>query len=935
MEKPLGEYGLQECHISNLQFCQGNIQFYASYAILLTSTSDGKRSSELFIPYQELLYFKVVKSQHVIHIALPNDYILQWVEANPCIVGTSGGATLQDLSSETGMEDCRYPMAMRFVNVSAMEHFIQYMVPHLKRDRESRSFSRMSISTLIPSRNSFSHSVAQRDITNTGRVQRVGNSSITSTEEDEDQLSQEDSFCTDNDNNSSISDNERSFSNGEESLTKGKAVEVSSYYTNEQTVQDVSVMRCASPPLISRSHPDTFRVEASLEGNEDGLTSEFHCTETTGRRASPLPCKSSEGKKKAYSNACIPFTPPVEQGGSLHAELQKEGNKTNANANKKSDDVAPAIMIDSEVTFGLRQPNRDVENPLLQLRCTSESVNIESQLEALQLPESSIRLLPRRREGVPEDRKVSHCHEKGKVGWPTAGLPCSPASSSTATIGSIASSHVNMSHKPGSTKWNKRRRSISLEGAERAAEGERKRNKKEVVKRRRGMRGKVHVVEAELSNPPAVPSHALIPEILSASPLPTIAPTTSPLKKGNVKIPAPAADAKQKVEILDKKKIGHTSSALQGTAHPITSSTPPCENPSFVPISRNPSRGRHKKEKVENAGHKLGTLPLGNSTNFDFCDVETLPHGRQNTDVGVAAPTILTTSPPSAPSSRNHFPKWEEQATRLNAFLLGLVGSTTSGMKKRAPRVQKPKKSINTPVERCPMPSTEMVPKTKKTPPVSVQTIPAATCSFSSSPSNHFPLPSTSVSEEKNREFPIQKLALTPLSKPGEKSMATAVTAELGDCLKICEVIPTAALGLSSIEEECAATPQVSESSMPCVQCAAAVLTPGFYPKVEGRRSAGIILDRSGIPSFSKSKSPGRNNAFSSVACNGRTHCCSKSRELSHIPAEFFPSAKAEDLKHQRLEKAMLSLNRISYYLQVMRETEEEVRGLLLVLGSE
>lgn len=159
-EEALGAYELQLCHISNLQFSSGSIHFLSSYAELCVVSDTTELSGEskprslhsrrkvvlsaLFVPYAELIYFKVVKIQNVIHIALPDDVVAEWAISNSIF------EQLKDLSQETAVEQCKFPIALQFADSSAMNHFMENMVPHIRKDRASKSFSRMSVSMLMP-----------------------------------------------------------------------------------------------------------------------------------------------------------------------------------------------------------------------------------------------------------------------------------------------------------------------------------------------------------------------------------------------------------------------------------------------------------------------------------------------------------------------------------------------------------------------------------------------------------------------------------------------------------------------------------------------------------------------------------------------------------------------------------------------------------------
>eukprot|EP00796_Vickermania_ingenoplastis_P008541 gene8541-5988_t len=140
--EPAGIYNLTQCHVSTAIFASGSIKFYDVYAELCV-TDRNIAMSALFIPFQELLYFKVVRANNMIHIALPNEYVWDWASEN------NFQANLTDLSSGTNVEDCSYPIALELSDYSALSHFLDHTAPLIAADRRSRSFSRVSVSNFI------------------------------------------------------------------------------------------------------------------------------------------------------------------------------------------------------------------------------------------------------------------------------------------------------------------------------------------------------------------------------------------------------------------------------------------------------------------------------------------------------------------------------------------------------------------------------------------------------------------------------------------------------------------------------------------------------------------------------------------------------------------------------------------------------------------
>lgn len=897
MENPLGAYGLQECHISNLQFFQGIINFYASYASLLTFTSDGERTSELFIPYQELLYFKVVKSQHVIHIALPNDYILQWVAINEPIVKASGAEALQDLSSETGIEDCRYPMAMRFADGSAMEHFIQHMVPHLKRDRESRSFSRMSISTLIPSRNSFSYPGDEQDKTRHEQGKRVGAGSTAGSEGVDDRFSQ-DSFCTNNSDSSPISNPERSFSEEEEEQTVGGGEGEASLNRNKAE----SLSKPFSPRGLPLSAEGTLSCRPPSE-----VSPEEHSRARTSNPPLTSPCSRP---------LSFPFHDSEEQTNNTRtrvggAAVSKQADRTLANKNLEEEMLLPA-MPHSELTEECckhitreerRQPNFS--------RCATTLVNIESQLEALQLPGSPVRLLPRRRQGGYErgGSLAVPPAAKGVLHLPSP--PRSPGVLSNETLRSVASSHperVTFKRVKGKQKG----RPPAVEGVEKGSEIERKRPRNETTTGGRGKR-KVHLAEVISSNPSALNSHVLTPVVSAIPPL--------PVQEAEVQLPMSRLKVIQHVKESEEGDGAVPSFPQGNTVSPVPPASAPSMHP-FSGASAISSRGGMEREGRNGGKNRLDALPCTPPHEFAFNDVETLPRRDATNTKKLAGSTIAAGSSSSPHSSihsaRNPSAKWAEQTTKLNSFLLSLMGCTKK-TKKKAPKIQKNKKGPLTASGRASVPTSNVVARSNNHDTLAHTLLPttlSSTCAV--------PAPFDTRREEAPSQMNVEskrKLTYASISEPSEQSSPPLVEKRGGESSELRPQMCANVATLPSMEDECAATPGVGLSVSSFGGNAAEWCHSECLPDDEGKTKDPVLLNAVNSPASTTVSPEKPMRRFSS-------------EKVSRIPAKFGCSSDSKELKHQRLQQAMLSLNRISYYLQVMRESEEEVRGLLLVLGS-
>lgn len=137
-------YRLCQCHVSTAAFSGGTIRFYDFYADIVMEKEDRTETSALFIPYQELLYFKVVRTRNMVHIAAPDEFIVPWAKTNKV------QDQLSDLSDATALENCKYPIALELSDSSSLQDLLQSVAPQIARDRQSRSFSRISVSVFLP-----------------------------------------------------------------------------------------------------------------------------------------------------------------------------------------------------------------------------------------------------------------------------------------------------------------------------------------------------------------------------------------------------------------------------------------------------------------------------------------------------------------------------------------------------------------------------------------------------------------------------------------------------------------------------------------------------------------------------------------------------------------------------------------------------------------
>lgn len=925
MEKPLGAYDLQECHVSNLQFFQGTIQFYASYAELLTFTSEGKKTSELFIPYQELLYFKVVKSQHVIHIALPNDYILQWVSINASILQLMGSDGLQDLSSETGMENCRYPMAMRFAHGPAMEHFIQHMVPHLKRDRESRSFSRMSISTLIPARTGISHPSAPLDPKNQEVDYDNVALTVTGGEIDVERPSQ-DSFCTNNEYGSSISSVDRSFSEEEEKRKEQEDLEESSWTNDEETV---APKKLSSPHGTSVSTGVAALRDFSFIRHSQEQWKEV-VEDTVAKEQSTfmsLPLKRNEEEKW---NEPIPTRLPSPTQTSAVGSVEDQEGCVRKELEKKSN----LARIHSRTTYGSRQKKHEDLNLPVPLDAESESVNIESQLEAMQLPVSPIRFLPRHRDETC-DRKVFDPHARKEAQNVT---PFSSIVSPASTLRSIASSYVGM-HTPNDVGVGKRERPQTMMRKE-TANKKRKIRKSEITPT--APRRKVHVAEVEMtSDPPlaVVPSHLPTPAISISSPLPSG-------KDAEDDLSFPASEEKQLLKAT-KREVARDVPLPP----PFSVSIAPSSHLYHtLPLPTEHCSGHHdiidEKEVIPTALKESGTPTSANPIGFNFNDVVTLPHQIQSIE------KTVTTIPSSFPAAtvvgaqRSPSSKWVQQTTNLNNFLLNLMGNKMQakkiGEKKAGPKTQRAKKGKARKNEDLNILSSEKA----AVPPLQDHLFPPPQPLSSALRRSHSPLlPSTlsSFDEGKNKTT-VEKRKKTELGVASgadamliskEKAHPKQVKAKNVSLSKVHLHRCAGRIARASVEEECAATLRTSPPSSSSGGRTPKKFAVEPYPDNRGGKEDSALLHSLDCFPLRASYSSEKDAASSLVGCDEKILQRSMTKRVFHPPTPLSLSPERNTLKKQRLQQAMLSLNRISYYLQVIRESEDEVRGLLLVLAAD
>lgn len=924
MEKPLGTYDLQECHISNLQFFHGAIQFYSSYAELLTFTSERKKTSELFIPYQELLYFKVVKSQHVIHIALPNDYILQWVSINASILQSVGSDGLQDLSSETGMDNCRYPMAMRFVHGPAMEHFIQHMVPHLKRDRESRSFSRMSISTLIPARNGFSHPSAQLD----QRIQEGGyeNAAHTSTggEIDVEHPSQ-DSFRTNNDYGSSVSSVDRSLSEEEERITEQEDLEESSWNHDEETVSpqkvssshDASVStgvaeHCAASPMRHSQEQWKEVVEDTVAKEQSTFTS--------------LPLRRSE---EGVRNASIATRMPSPTQTTLVGSIENQEGCVS----KEFEEHSNPARIYSRTTYGYSHWKHEDSNLPVFPTAESESVNIESQMEAMQLPVSPVRFLRRHQDEKSNPKPLDHHTRREALNV----TPFSSVVSPTSTLKSIASSH-EATHTPKGVRAGKRGRPQTMTRKGTANEKS-KMKKREITPT--ASRRKVHVTEVEVSSDPSLavaPSHLSTPSVSTTSHL-------LPRKESIDNLSFPVFEEEQKLETV-KREVAREVPLCP----PFSVSISPFSRfSSTLPLPAELRSSHHcmtkEKKEISAALKESGTPTSANAVGFNFNDVVTLPHQIRNIEKTVKTTSATFPAAAVVGSQRSPSSKWVQQTTNLNSFLLRLMGNTTKenkiGEKKAAPKSQRAKKGTAKKKGDLNTVSSEKAPQPTR----QDHLFPSPQLRSSAVRRSHSPLPPgtlSSLDEGKIKTSSAKRKK--PEMRVGSGSNEILISKEETNMKQVMEkdaFLSKARLHHSageitrpSIEEECAATLRASASSS---SDGITLEKDASGPVLDGKGGSVDIALLHSFPSSSLQPSyfSQKDAASSRVACDETLPQRSVSKRVFHPPTALSASLDRNALKEQRIQQAMLSLNRISYYLQVIRESEDEVRGLLLVLAAD
>ncbi|RNF25805.1 uncharacterized protein Tco025E_02060 [Trypanosoma conorhini] len=144
VSQSIARYKLLRCIVSAAQFAGGELCFYENHAELVAQDAAGETTSPLWIEYDVLLHFRVVRQQQLMRIELPRSIVWRWAEANGFLSELDGGESLTHAEMD---KPCTLIEQLREAD---MTHFLRSVAPLVAASRRARSASRVSTTEPLP-----------------------------------------------------------------------------------------------------------------------------------------------------------------------------------------------------------------------------------------------------------------------------------------------------------------------------------------------------------------------------------------------------------------------------------------------------------------------------------------------------------------------------------------------------------------------------------------------------------------------------------------------------------------------------------------------------------------------------------------------------------------------------------------------------------------